>query len=187
LSGSRKAEEAQGRVPDRLAPAREEALRLFYGAWHQLRRGHMAKAMARWARSSADQHLNMSEIDILIQLGQHPEGISIGELAVAAMADRANTSATVTRLERMGYVTRGSTADGRVVIARPTEQGRVAVRNIVLRRKETFVAAFDDWSERELDRFIEDLESVIARIQRHVGDGAGGNQEEGDQASGTTL
>ena len=32
MSGSRKAEEAQGRVPDRLAPAREEALRRFYGA-----------------------------------------------------------------------------------------------------------------------------------------------------------
>jgi DNA-binding MarR family transcriptional regulator len=131
------------------------------GAWRGLLRVHASLVRALDAELEAQHGLPISSYEVLIHLGDAPEGkMRMRDLADAALLSRSGLTRLVDRLERDGLICRASCpSDARGAFAVITDDGRELLRRARpahrgdVRRR--FLDCFDEAELRQLAAFWE--------------------------------
>lgn len=160
---------ASGGVDFRNKTDREHARRIGR-AWIELRRGAGASALRSYlfGQETPLEQGQMDTLDLLTRRGDPP----MKELAARLRVDPSTATRAVQRLEADGLVERfACPEDGRVVLVRVTEEGRRRHHDVAARRSAAMVeilSEFDPSERRQLadllDRFIESVDTVVARL-----------------------
>ena len=115
-------------------------------------------------------------------LARIPEGgIPLTQLAETAWSDPGNTSSTVDRLAREGWVNRSrSETDRRVVIVHLSEKARALLAEIAPRYEEAVAEMMGALAPEEVTA----LDRLLARLETGLSEGASPGRAEQDQTEG---
>ena len=123
------------------------------------------------------------EPTVLVSLSHHPEGMTAGELADAALVSTARMAALVNGLEERGLVTRTKDdRDRRRTVVRITEAGKATIDERFSRRMAHVVAILQELGPedaRELVRITGRLAEIIPQMPCDA-EGAALARERGD-------
>ena len=139
-------------------------------AWIELRRGAGASALRSYLFGQEEplEQGQMDALDLLTRRDERP----MKELAARLRVDPSTATRAVQRLETDGLVERfPSPQDGRVVLVRITDEGRRRHDDVAARRSTAMMQILSEFEPGErsqladlLDRFIESVDTVVARL-----------------------
>jgi len=148
----------------------EPATARFARAWRELRRGAATGVLVEqlFGRPGAPDSVEPGHLDVLDLLAKR-DGRRMSELAAALRVDPSTVTRTMNRMEAAGLARRAATdADGRVVTAHLTDEGRRVHALVSARRTAIIEAAFRDFSEEDQELLVELLERFLAALDATV-------------------
>jgi DNA-binding MarR family transcriptional regulator len=146
-----------------MADALDEAHR-FYVAIRNIRRGRSQIPLAYWAHGRDD--LDVTQMSFLMALVEHPDGLSIRDLAAREQIDAGNASRTAAKLVESGLTCRErSAADGRSVLVKATPAGIAMGRKLVQRRDKFIGRVLGTFRPSEREQVISTLERIDLAFQ----------------------
>jgi len=141
-------------------------------AWREMRRGNATAVLVErlFGRPGEPDSVEPGHLDVLDVLSRH-DGQRMSELAAALRVDPSTVTRTMQRMEAAGLARRAATdADGRVVRAHLTDEGRRLHAVVAARRSAVVEAAFHDFSPEEQESLVELLERFLAAVDGVVSD-----------------
>lgn len=158
-------------VPDSATGVAREAPTVRLGrAWRELRRGATTAVVVDkvFGKPGEPDAVDPGHLDVL-DLLSHRDGRRMSELATALHVDPSTVTRTMHRMESAGLARRQAMeADGRVVTAHLTDEGRRVHALVAARRTALIDAAFDDFSRQDQEVLVELLERFLVALGRHA-------------------
>ena len=162
---------APGVVADGDAAVARDSPTLRLGrAWRELRRGAATGPLVErlFGRPGEPDSVEPAHLDVLDILTQR-DGRRMSELANALHVDPSTATRTMHRMEAAGLARRQTMeADGRVVTAHLTEEGRRLHALVSARRTALIDAGLADFSADDREQLVELLERFLAALARHA-------------------
>jgi DNA-binding MarR family transcriptional regulator len=135
-----------------------------------MRRGSTALLVTDrvFGRPGEPQHVEPNHLDVLDLLTRR-DGRRMSELAAALHVDPSTITRTMHRMEAAGLAQRASVAaDGRLVTAHLTEEGRRVHGLVAGRRAELIAAGLAGLSSDEQERLVDLLERFLRSLGAYV-------------------
>jgi len=139
-------------------------------AWREMRRGAVTGVLVEqlFGRPGEPDSVEPGHLDVLDLLAKR-DGRRMSELATALRVDPSTVTRTMHRMEAAGLARRAATeADGRVVTAHLTDEGRRLHALVAARRAAMVEAAFKDFTPDEREQLVDLLERFLAAVERNV-------------------
>jgi DNA-binding MarR family transcriptional regulator len=137
--------------------------------WQLLRRGAVDGDLRMLGRPGEPGHVDPVQLDILDALVGR-DGQRMSDLAIAMRVDPSTITRAMHRMEAAGLATRRATAaDGRVVTAHLTDEGRHLHELVLQRRADLIRAAIVDFTPEEQDRLADLLERFVGSLVASAG------------------
>jgi DNA-binding MarR family transcriptional regulator len=141
-------------------------------AWREVRRGAVTGRVVEkvFGRPGEPDSVDPGHLDVL-DLLSHRDGRRMSELATALHVDPSTVTRTMHRMEAAGLARRQATeADGRVVTAHLTDEGRRLHALVAARRTALIDAAFGELSVGDREQLVELLERFLVALGQHATD-----------------
>lgn len=119
-------------------------------------------------RSLRDLNLSGIQLNAMLLLQASPAGLPLGEIGRRLVVTKANITGLIDRLEQKGLVTRHTTDDRRVVLAKLTPEGARIVGDVLPRHQE-LLARVGECLEDDEKRQIVALLSKLREKMREKG------------------
>jgi DNA-binding MarR family transcriptional regulator len=109
--------------------------------------------------------VTLPRFDLMAQLEQAPEGITLGEMSRRMMVSNGNVTGLVDRLVESGQVERSTLpSDRRVQVVKLTPEGREAFAAMSEAHEAWIAEMFEGLSEREVERLLKSLGKLKASV-----------------------
>ena len=111
-------------------------------------------------RSLRDLNLSGIQLNAMLLLQAAPAGLPLGEIGRQLVVTKANVTGLIDRLEQKGLVTRHTTDDRRVVLAKLTQEGARIVSDVLPKHQEQLARigeCLDDDEKRQIIALLSKL------------------------------
>lgn len=153
-----------------VASARQSPTVRLGRAWRELRRGAATGALVErlFGRPGEPDSVEPGHLDVLDILSQR-DGRRMSELATALNVDPSTVTRTMHRMEAAGLARRQAMeADGRVVTAHLTDEGRRRHALVAARRTDLIEAGLADFAMEDRELLVELLERFLSALGQHA-------------------
>jgi MarR family 2-MHQ and catechol resistance regulon transcriptional repressor len=116
-------------------------------------------------RSLRDLNLSGIQLSVLLLLQSAPEGLPLGEIGRQQVVTKANVTGLIDRLEQKGLVTRHTTDDRRVVLAKLTPEGARIVSDVLPKHNELLAQVGECLDDNEKHELIALLSKLRERMR----------------------
>jgi len=150
--------------------ARESPTVRLARAWREMRRGAATGVVVEkvFGRPGEPDAVEPGHLDVL-DLLSHRDGRRMSELASALHVDPSTVTRTMHRMEAAGLARRQAMeADGRVVTAHLTDEGRRLQALVAARRTALLDAALTEFSTQDRTMFVQLLERFVVALGQHA-------------------
>lgn len=144
-------------------------LRLSF-AWREMRRGAVTGVLVEqlFGRPGEPDYVEPGHLDVLDLLAKQ-DGRRMSDLAAALRVDPSTITRTMHRMEAAGLARRAAAeADGRVVTAHLTDEGRRLHALVAARRAAIVEAGLRDFTPEEQEQLVDLLERFLAAVEANV-------------------